>query len=68
MLHVDGPPALGQLDEETTRLMDIMRAQGVAQDDPRFVEAKVLKQEIACAGIAGRLGTLKEEADDHEGE
>ena len=68
VLHVDGPPALGQLDEEATRLTDIMRAHGVAQDDPRYVEVNVLKQEIACAKIAGRLGTLKEEADDHEGE
>ncbi len=68
VLHVDGPPALGQLAEEATRLMDIMRAHGVAQDDPRYVEANVLKQEIACAEIAGRLGTLKEEGEDHEGE
>lgn len=68
VLHVDGPPALGQLDEETTRLMDIMRAHGVAQDDPRYVEASMLQQEIACVKIAGRLTTLLEEADDHEGE
>ena len=68
VLHVDGPPALGQLDEEATRLMGIMKAHGVAQDDPRYVETKVLQQEIACAKIAGRLGTLKKEADDDEGE
>ena len=68
VLHVDGPPGLGQLDEETSRLMDIMRAHGVAQDDPRYVEASMLQKEIACVKIAGRLTTLLEEADDHEGE
>lgn len=68
VLHVDGPPALGQLDEETARLMDIMRAHGVAEDDPRYVETTLLQQEIACVKIAGRLTPLLEEADDHEGE
>ncbi len=68
VLHVDGPPALGQLNEETTRLLDIMRAHGVAQDDPRYVEASMLQKEIACAKLAGRLVVLQEEADDHEGD